>query len=247
MKDLSDIGIEKPGFIFITDGGPDWSPKFMKNILALGKFWKKNKLDFLIQITYAPGHSAQNPIEHLWSPLSNFLTGVFLKATLPEEKPPNEQTGISNEVKKEKECLIYDQAVSDLNSYWHNRKFDSFTINSRGVKCADASAATEVDPMEACIKAGIRKLQTDFKECVKDVSFFIKHLDRRSYLIKFQKCTECDFCKENPVRAPKAMAFLMKHSIFTPTPYLDDDPGEHFMTFLECISNSNAWETVSRK
>ena len=66
MKDLEDIGIKKPGLIFITDGGPDWSPKFMKNLLALGKFWKNNKLDFLIQVTYAPGHSAQNPVDQHW-------------------------------------------------------------------------------------------------------------------------------------------------------------------------------------
>jgi hypothetical protein len=39
IEDLEEIGITKPGIALIADGGPDWSPKFLKNTIALGQFW----------------------------------------------------------------------------------------------------------------------------------------------------------------------------------------------------------------
>jgi len=57
----------------------------------------------LAVFTYAARYSAFNPVEHLWSVLSNKLSGVVFSSTLEDEsKPPCEQSKLSNEKKKKK-------------------------------------------------------------------------------------------------------------------------------------------------
>ncbi len=93
----------------------------------------------MIECTYASGHSAQNPIEHLWAPLTNWLTAVYFKAMLGgENKPPSEQN-ISEKDKKAKEEKIYDRAISELNTYWNGKDFDSYPITSIGVKFSESN------------------------------------------------------------------------------------------------------------
>lgn len=68
--------------------------------------------------THAARYSAYNPIEHVWSPLSNQLAGVVFSPKLDaDRKTPIEQKDLSNEERIEKECAIFDKALSDLYSY----------------------------------------------------------------------------------------------------------------------------------
>ena len=68
------------------------------------RLFKELNLDFLSVSTYVARYSAFNPIEHLWSSLSNRLSGVVLPSKLNnEDRPPCQQSGTSEENIKEKE------------------------------------------------------------------------------------------------------------------------------------------------
>ena len=69
----------------------------MLNLLELGKFWKDFSLDSLIVATHDPGQSALNPIERAWFMLSRLLAGVTLPISLPDERPPSEQSNLTEE------------------------------------------------------------------------------------------------------------------------------------------------------
>lgn len=62
--------------ILITDGGSDWNTNSLLNIFVFGKLWTRLKLDALILVRYAPGHSKYNPIERRWAPLTKKLSQV---------------------------------------------------------------------------------------------------------------------------------------------------------------------------
>ena len=59
---------DKPGLFLMSDGGPDFNPTSVVNILYLYRLFKLLNLDILAAFTYAARYSAFNCIEHLWSP-----------------------------------------------------------------------------------------------------------------------------------------------------------------------------------
>lgn len=75
----------KRGVCLLVDGGPDYSVKSLLTILKFGRLWRHQDLDLLLMGPHAPGDSAYNCIEHAWSPLSKFLSGVALPLFLPED------------------------------------------------------------------------------------------------------------------------------------------------------------------
>ena len=71
-------------------------------------------LDFLSASTYAARYSAYNPIEQLWSPLSNILPGVVFSPKLDgDTKPPCQQSQLSPDELRGKEYAVFDNAISD--------------------------------------------------------------------------------------------------------------------------------------
>lgn len=68
----------RKSFMFVSDSGPDFSPSSVLNQLFLYRLFKSLDLDVLAVFTYAARYSAFNPIEHLWSLMSNKLSGTFL-------------------------------------------------------------------------------------------------------------------------------------------------------------------------
>ena len=66
----------KSVLMIMADGGPDFTPISVLNSLYFYRLFKTLKLDILSVFTYAARYSAFNCIEHLWSPLSNKLSGV---------------------------------------------------------------------------------------------------------------------------------------------------------------------------
>lgn len=73
----------------------------------------------LFSVCHGPGLSRYNPIEHLWAPCSKWLAGVYFSACADGENiPPAYQTIVASE-KEEKEKLVFEKALSDLDSYWN--------------------------------------------------------------------------------------------------------------------------------
>ena len=95
LKEQSDC--RKSIVSLLVDGGPDFSPKHLTNVLIYGRIWKDCNLDCLMVTTHSAGNSAYNKVEHAWSVLSQSLAGVTLSNTLPGEVPPEEQRDLSDE------------------------------------------------------------------------------------------------------------------------------------------------------
>ena len=94
VTDLKNIIDEsgKPCVTLLMDNGPHQTIKSDKNVFALRRMFTSCGLDSLTAVHYAPGDSAQNPIEHQWSPRSRDLAGVYLSPCMPgEDKPPASQ------------------------------------------------------------------------------------------------------------------------------------------------------------
>ncbi len=73
-----------------VDNGPDWSLSSLSNLLYFMRMWRDSKLDILLLMSNAAQFSAYNNIEHLWSPVSNKLTGLVLPAVLEgDDKAPS--------------------------------------------------------------------------------------------------------------------------------------------------------------
>ena len=95
---------KKPCVSLLMDNGPDQTIRSDKNVFALWRLFTACKLDMLTAGHYVPEDSAQNPIEHQWSPRSRDLVGVYLSpCLLGEDKPPAAQKLTPDET-DEKEC-----------------------------------------------------------------------------------------------------------------------------------------------
>ena len=66
----------KSSVLLTVDGGPNWSTTSLINIYFYHSFWRKKELTLLTVTSYAPGFSAYNSIEHLWSPVSKRFTSA---------------------------------------------------------------------------------------------------------------------------------------------------------------------------
>jgi hypothetical protein len=231
------IDENKSGLTLISDGGGDWSPRSAKNNFELGMFWMQNDLDFVIHTSYAPGHSAQNPIEHLWSPLTRWLNGVYFKACMVgEDTPPDHQPGLSDADKEAKNMYIFNRALEHLNTYWHGRKFDEWPIHSFPVECQSVPP-TDTDIADA-LNAGVKQLRTNehIKSTVKQMKIISSHMDKRSFVCIIKKCPanlapSCSYCSEHPCKDNNVVHFLSKYGIFTPTPSQRHEG--HYMTYSE--------------
>ncbi|CAF1225184.1 unnamed protein product [Rotaria sordida] len=70
--------LQKSVITIISDNGSDWGTDCMANIYNLGRFREEQKLDAFIWINYAQGYSRFNPIERMFSRLTDLLQGVII-------------------------------------------------------------------------------------------------------------------------------------------------------------------------
>ena len=121
-----------------VDGGPDWSTASFTNIYFYHSYWRKKELTLLTVTSYAPGFSAYNSIEHLWSPVSKRFTSV--KANPCDEGddvPPVMMPGISDDQLISKEHEVFDR-ITDVvcQNYLKDLKFNNRGTSSKhSVRC----------------------------------------------------------------------------------------------------------------
>lgn len=222
----------------LVDGGPDFNPRHVKNLLAFGRLWRDMNLDCLMVTCHAPGQSPYNPVEHAWSVLANALTGVTFPNHLPGESPPEAQD-IPEADKRRKESVIFDQAIDQLGGYWKEKSFDGFPVVPMKVECLEAEEKyRDNNKLDEYVNASSRKVIEcpDLKELNALHKFLCKHAVRTTYHCLFAKCSEgsCPDCSLHPVRASRFMTFLRQCGgrMFTPTPSPYHDG--HYLTYHEC-------------
>lgn len=238
---LYDINAEKKTAVSITcDNGPDWNFKSPLTHLYMGRLWRDTNLDYLVLVSFAPGHSAENMIEHAWAPLGKFLVGVTLPATLPGESiPVCRQTGMASEEKERKEAKVLDAAIDDLNSYW-NKSFDGFPIDSKKVACQEPSSLkqyNDYNTVKSFFDAGVRKRNenAEFVQIWNEYQLLMQHCRKTTYRLEFIKCQSlyCPHCKHNPVQAKSLFSLLQKFDGGMCSPTASNSVPGSYSTFLE--------------
>ena len=239
LKEQSDC--RKSIVSLLVDGGPDFSPKHLTNVLIYGRIWKDCNLDCLMVTTHSAGNSAYNKVEHAWSVLSRSLAGVTLSNTLPGEVPPEEQRDLSDKECWRKLSIVFDAAIDELCSYWNHLKFDGFSVMSRKVPCLSDE---EFCPgwmhraIEEFSSASEKKIREEdaLQEVQQFLKFLCKHINHTTYHLSFIKCTSpgCEHCRQHPVVAEKAVDFLWSHGnrLCSPTP--SKRHPDHYLTFSDC-------------
>ena len=183
---------EKSFLTVVGDNGPDMSPASNMNIFYFGRLWRDNDLTKLTAITYPSGSSAYNPIEYVWSPLSNKLTGVTLPATLEgEELPPNKESGLTKEELERKSAEMLDNASEMLVEYWNNVSYDGHAVLPAVIKSHnDKCCYNDHYSINRLVYATL-KFQEEHEvlmKLAKEFKFLCFHSDRRSNYTAFLKC-----------------------------------------------------------
>ncbi|XP_065905841.1 uncharacterized protein [Dysidea avara] len=247
LGDLADLlmanpELNRPVLALLCDGGCDWSPKSNLTQFFLGRFWKENNYDMLFSVCHAPGLSRYNPIEHLWAPCSRWLAGVSLSACAEGESVPPAYQTISPTEKEEKEKLVFEKALSDLNSYWDGKTHDGFHVTSKGVTEAYSTEYKDFDLVKEMLKSSNKSIKAckQKEELLDEWKYYIKHMDRRRGFVCFRKgvCNDrsCD-CSKNMVRAINLMKLPVGEKWSFPPITKDSKNPEHYMTFDQLKSS----------
>ena len=203
-------------------------------MLYLQRLFKCLDLDYLCTTCYAPGHSAYNPIEHAWAPMSRKLTGVTLSATLPGEAEPPCQQKIADEQQRVKEEKVFNKALEELDNFWNGMTFSGHPIYSRGVKCGEEETPfSEYERVHAIVGKASSSEVLRNKDLVEELKFIASHCDRQPGEFTITKCqrNDCAYCKSHPIRATHAMAEFFKRG-GQPNPVRGTD-SEHYITYME--------------
>lgn len=229
---------EKSIFMFLADGGPDFNPSHIANSLFYYRLFKKLDADILDVMTYAARYSAFNPIEHCWSLASNHLAGVVFSPLVDEDTAaPALQSGLDEEVRKQKEKVIFDRAMNAMASqHWYNLTFDDFPVNVQPVMVdEDNLLYDDYDRVRACLKCPLRSLH-EYSDIVNEMKGMLRHIDRHLNEIIFIKCSDKSCCGE--FRSQAAKDFLGE-AMRLPSPSQSSVYKGRYNTFLQETMNTS--------
>ena len=144
-------------------------------------------------ITYPAGHSAYNPIEHAWLPLSNALTSIVIPATLPaEHQPLNRQAHLKKGELENKTVKMLDNASNTLKEYWDNLTYDGNPVIPIPIKSKNESSKyKDHASVEKLVNAFLKNLESNeetFPSLKKEFKFYCRYNDRRRHFVSLMKC-----------------------------------------------------------
>ena len=189
---------KKSVFFVLSDNGPDFSPSaLINNTMHYYRPFRHLRMDILSVLTYTTRYSVFNPIEHLWSPLSNALAGVILPSCVPGESlPPAKQSMKTQtpEERRSKEKIVFDNAMSTCSAHWKNMTFGNFPINVHIVKCnQDELLFHDYEEVKKFLSCPLRDLHK-YRKLNKEFQEMLNHIDRHLNEIVFTKCTNKKCC-----------------------------------------------------
>lgn len=95
--------------------------------------------------SYCPGHSAYNPIEHLWAPVTKKLVSVYLQDTLPGEVCPPCEQKLSKSEQKMKEIKVFNNALKMVDEHLNH-----MTYRGNEIFCSYIPAASTEENGRYC-------------------------------------------------------------------------------------------------
>lgn len=229
---LEPIQEQKSVFMFLGDGGPDFNPSHIANALFYYRLFKKLDADILSVMTYAARYSAFNPVEHLWAPLSNRLSGVVFPPLVDGDKAaPALQSGIDEATIRQKESIVFDRAMNDMkDKHWKDFGFDGFPVHVKVIPCNnDNLLFDDFNEVKACLKSPLRDLH-QHANIIKEFQECNKHIDRHLNEIIFVKCEDSSCCTDF---RSKLIKEHFKGVVKYPSPSENKEYKGRFNTFLQ--------------
>ena len=229
---MSDMEVSsRNSYMFVSDGGPDFSPSSVLNQLFLFRLFKTLCLDFFVVFTYAARYSAYNPIEHLWSKMSNKLSGVvFSSAEKSGGKPPIHQSGLTAEELMQKEKIVFDKAMTELESYWKDVNFDNHKVFTSVIKTnEDKLLFDDYETVKKFLACPLRDIH-QYSSLLREYKCMFEHIDRHLNEIVFIKCDDRSCCEEWKSTGLKKFLQKFKMRLFAPS--ITTTCG-HYDTFLQ--------------
>ena len=170
----------------------------------MGRFWEELKLDALIWVSYAPGHSRFNPIERMFSRLTDLLQGVIIDLD-PSFKETSQQL---------------DMALIELCKYWKNKSYCNYKIDCRPMFYVNGNVFDGHEKLKALL---MNKSETQIQQNPSvqfNLQFYLRHCIRSTYYTSFIKCDDkfCVHCSRYPVRATRTMSLLRTGGGYIPWP-----------------------------
>ena len=212
----------KPVFnvVAIVDGGPDWSVKGLINFMTMGLLWKDLGLDCFVVQCYAPGHSRLNPIERLWSFLTNRIATITLPDHVKVVKPNvNDETGW---------LKVFDNAVHLCAPFWDGRRYGGYPIVVEPFKSMHPAIPTikeRHNNLKKFSNASKKRLkEKDFKELQDVYKFLVQHANRKAYQLEFVRCSDhsCFHCSDLPKRKNQFLEIINAFGGTCPSPQLSE-------------------------
>ncbi len=239
---------KKPVLVVYVDNGPDWSPRSPTHILYFGRLWEDENVDMLVVATYAPGFSRYNPIEHIWAPCSKALAGVSLDSILPgEDKGPCQQR-LSDVDRNEKERVLFDNALEQLNGYWDNKVHDEYNFFSCAVYCAKDTPDhqnfySDYETAKRLFSSSLKAVPEDphLNALSDKMKFYLKHIDRHHGFVCFRRgsCGEAH-CRCQLITITATEVWKLPQSNVWNLPPITKDlqhPG-HYLTFKDMLKTT---------
>ncbi|CAF3009840.1 unnamed protein product [Rotaria sp. Silwood2] len=202
----------------ISDNRPDWNTDCTANIYNLGRFWEEQRLDALIWVSYAPGHNRFNPIESMFSRLTDLLQGVIIDL----------DTSFKDTSQK------LDMSLIDLCKYWNNKNYYNYKIDCHPMFSVNANIFEGHEELKNLL---MNKSQVRIQENPNvqfSLQLYLRHCVRSTYYISFIKCDDkhCVHCSRYPVRATKTISLLRAGGGDIPWPTMIYS-NQHYDTFLQ--------------
>ncbi|CAF4638364.1 unnamed protein product, partial [Rotaria magnacalcarata] len=221
-RNLEHVTWSRTGQLFIRPfgSGTDQATKATNwcTVYNLGRFWEEQKLDVLIWVSYAPGHSRFNPIERMFSRLTDLLQGVIFDLD-PSFKEKSQQV---------------DMALVELCKYWNDKKFCNYKIDCRPMFSVNGNL---FDGHEKLKNLFMNKAQIQIKQNTNiqfSLQLYLCHCVRSIYYTSFIKCNDkyCVHCSRYPICATKTMSLLRAGGGYIPWPTMTYS-NKHYDTFLQ--------------
>ena len=225
-------------FILLSDEGPDFTPNSVLSSIYFFCLFKELNLDLLSVSIYAARYSAFNPIEHLWSTLSNKLAGVVLLSKLGGEcQPRSQQSGLSKETVPQKEKVLSNKAIENVLTHWKNKKFDDFDVNTSAIPCAEAKNRWDYyERVKAFLDSPLNSIHK-YIHISKEYQSIFKHIHRCANETVFTKCTDREYCSEGLCK--DLFAFLSRYNMKLFAPTKSEKHVGLFNSFLQAYTSNN--------
>ena len=244
--DMSTTSSNKKSVVVLCDNGPDWSKSSLKTMLCMGRLWRDLELDCLLILSFAPGDSKYNMIEHAWAPVTRWLSQLVTRDTLPEDTPPL-QHKLPNEVLKQKEVKLFNLGASHIKGCLNDRTYDGHAVTCEYVSADnnDSQYYQDEDIINIFAKACRRDIKTKpgLADMQREVRMLSMHCAQGMYSLEYIRCTDaaCSHCSAlGPERSPKTLKLLRECQGHVFVPVWSTTHEGHYSTFLEQMHSTGA-------